>query len=86
MEKFTTNISFTTGYGKPIEMNVTRDKYGDLSINWLQVGSTRYTGKQIRTVRREVVLLDYAAKYIDLHLELAEAFEEWENEFFNDEN
>lgn len=84
MNVLTTTIAFTTEYGKPVEMNITRDKYGDFSINWIKIGKSFYSGRKIRTVRRESLLLAYAAQYIDLHEYVADEIYERETHHFID--
>jgi hypothetical protein len=84
MNTITTSVNFTSDYGKPIEMNVSRDKWGDFSINWIQVGKSHYSGKQIRTARREAILIQYAFQYIDLHEYLADEIYDRETNHFID--
>jgi hypothetical protein len=59
-------IYFTTDYGKKVSMTLHRDKWGEYSIRHMTINQANYTGKQIRTAHRETILVNYAAKHIDI--------------------
>lgn len=66
-------IHFVTDYGKDIVMTIYRDKYGEDSIRNISINKAFYTGKQIRTARRETILYNYALRYVDIDEQFADA-------------
>jgi hypothetical protein len=59
-------VELTSFYGKPIEANITIDRYGDFGIDNIVINGNFYSGKQIRTALREQILLNYIQKFVDL--------------------
>lgn len=56
-------IEFLGGNCQKVEATVRVDKYGDLYLDDITINGTFYRGKQIRTVKREEILLDYIEKW-----------------------
>ena len=79
-----TSISFITDYGKPVDVDLVRDKYGDLAIKNITISGKTYTAKQIRTERRESSLISYAQRYVDLTEYFADELAERETHHFQD--
>lgn len=61
-----TVIDFITPTGKPVFIEVHKDRYLNYSITWIKINGKRYSGKSIRTVNRETILLDYANQFVDI--------------------
>lgn len=59
-------IYFESDYFKKVAMTLKRDKWGDYSVVDITIDGRYYTGKQIRTARRETILFNYAAKHVDI--------------------
>lgn len=66
-------IHFETDYGKKVAMTLKRDKWGEYSIIDVTINKAFYTGKQIRTARRETILFNYAADRFDIDEHFADA-------------
>lgn len=66
-------IYFQNDYGKKVLMTLKRDKWGDYSVVDVTINASFYTGKQIRTARRETILFNYAAKFVDIDEHFADA-------------
>ena len=47
--------------------------YGDINLHEVDINGKLYPSDAIRTSKREILLLEYAANYIDLFAEIANA-------------
>ena len=78
MKAINTTVQFTTDYGKNVEVNLWRDSYGEITVNYVSINQTRYNGKHIRTEWRENVVIGYAQQFVDLHEYFADELAERE--------
>lgn len=53
-------------------MTLKRDKWGEYSVVDVTINNCFYTGKQIRTARRETILFNYASARVDIDEYFAE--------------
>lgn len=72
-------VSFLSRFNKHVHMLISCDGWGELSLNKITIGSSTYTIKYL-TGPRQIALLTYASKIIDIDAAIVSYQNESKNE------